>query len=270
MSSLAVPAGQIVKGAIEDGYAVAGGHVGTPGSGDLLNPAPFFAALRSNWTVAEALAVASPKINSNLRVIADPLAVLPMPLNGYEIYTRPTRAGSDTLVKVAPAGSTSATLTGLAANSSQWARVQAVDDYGLSDTESTTGKLKRLAMDGSALLIAVPNAPTGLSTTPIAGGSIRVAFSYVSNREPAAPSQFNVYIDSGSGFNFGSADATVTATGARSYSTTVGPYADALQGKVVVRAESAAGKEEDNMKIVLFVADNAAPDAPASVEVTVT
>ncbi len=76
----------LVARALAAGYAFAFGHVGAPTAGQQLNPAPLIAALIAGWTWAEAVAVATPTINATWRPIGDPLAQLPLPQAGWEIF----------------------------------------------------------------------------------------------------------------------------------------------------------------------------------------
>lgn len=76
----------LIKDAITNGYALALGYVGTPTTQQWVNPGALVAAWRAGWSWAEALAAAAPTLNSTWRPIGDPLASLPTPLAGWDLF----------------------------------------------------------------------------------------------------------------------------------------------------------------------------------------
>ncbi len=266
----AMGASTLVRDAISAGYLVAAGHVAAP-SGDELNPAAVIAAARAGWTLAELYAVAAPKHHSTLRVIGDPLTHLNLPKQGYNVYSRLTPTGADTLVGVAAAGESSIDLSGFASGGEQWIHVRAVDALGQEDTEPERHKLKRVVFDADGNLIAAaPNRPIDLRLSQ-AAGVVTARWGYRPNAHEAAPASFRVYAALGSSaFDYTTPAATTTYSLARSYSATLGPYAHGTIVRVKVSAVSAAGGEALNPIEQVITVDTQAPDAPASITVEVT
>lgn len=265
----------LVSDAISNGYPIAGGHVDTPVDAELLNPAAFFSALRDGRTLAEAVALASPVINSTLRVIGDPLAPAstPLPRQGYEVYQRRVETGEDELVAVVPAGDTDRILDGYAANSEQWLRVAAVDDLGNADDEPTGGrKLRRAAFDGAGQFIApAPNAPTGLRLERGAGGEITAYWQYRDRAQAVAPEEFHVYVATGGGaIDTSTPTHTVGYIARREHSQSLGVFAHGTRVRVRIGAASAAGSERLGAEVEEAIADAEAPDKPTNLAVETT
>ncbi|MAE62304.1 MAG: hypothetical protein CMJ49_13225 [Planctomycetaceae bacterium] len=76
---------QLVRRALDHGYAFAFGTIATVSPGAMVNPAAMLAALRAGWTWAEAVAVSVPAIHDDWRAIGDPLATLPLPEAGWDV-----------------------------------------------------------------------------------------------------------------------------------------------------------------------------------------
>ncbi len=186
---------------------------------------------------------------------------------GYNIYSRPTPTGADTLVQFVPAGTATWTLTGLAANSLQYVHVKALSAGGLEDAEDVRLTPVQIGADG--LLVApVPNQPAGVSAAAAAGGMVTVGFDYYSAAQAVAPGTFEVFAVALPGsIDYGTPQAMVMPRFKSDgpYAVNVGPFADGETVVCGVRAVSAAGAAEGNTDTVQAVADATAPDAPAGV-----
>jgi hypothetical protein len=271
---------QLVAAAVSAGYAFALGYIGedTPPAGVQLNPAALIAALRAGRTWAEALAICTPTNHSTWRPVGDPLGVLPMPLQGYEVYRRPLPGtllpgaipgAGDELVAVAPSGVASVTLTGFAPSSEQWVRVVAVNRCGVPDEEPI--RLERVAFGAAGnLILPVPNATTGLRLVAGSSGGVVASWAYIPTGQAVAPTLFNLYITTGgAAFDFGSPDAQVSYADVLRFSSGVGTFADGELVRVIVRSRSADGAEEPNSREASVRARVQAPLAPTGLLVEV-
>lgn len=187
----------------------------------------------------------------------------------HEVYSRPTKTGTDTLVGVLwPADISGAggemLITG-ADDSEQYVYARAFTACNVRDNESELTKLRRVAFDGDGNLITpVPNAPVGRVLTLGPGGLITLTWSYNALAQEVAPATFRVYIDAGLGFDFDAPDAIVAATGGIGYSSQA-TFAHGTATSWIVRSVSADGAEETNAIEVSATADAQAPNAPGSV-----
>lgn len=115
----------------------------------------------------------------------------------------------------------------------------------------------------------LPNAPVGLTATPVAGGKIQIDWLYDTTNQEVVPSLFSIYYDN----NTGTVDY-VNALSTKAYSTgtvsgrhlaftyTTAALGDGLDYEFGVRAKSATGDEEENEVTVTEIADATAPNAP--------
>ena len=256
--------------AINAGYAVGVGHTsGATYSSDQLNPAAFYDALRAGWSLAEATAVAAPNVGSTLRVIGDPLAVLPMPLQGYRVYDRATPSSSRSQVAFVPANSHAVTLSGLGSGTTHYYEVRGVSRCGIEDVEPLRLASAILSDTGAVHLVA-PNVPIGLKLQQQPGGRVLCTWKYNDYREAAPLYAFRVYVATGPGtFDFSTPTATLIVGSAIAfrYTKLLGPYADGTLVRVIVRSASQAGGEDTNQSVAQIVADATAPDAPFLMEV---
>jgi len=193
-----------------------------------------------------------------------------LPEAGYNVYKRLLPDAESVFVAFVPAGTEEYVATGFSAGSEQWFFVKAVSRCDVEDDEPI--RLRRVAFDSLGnLILAVPNAPIGLSLECGAAGAITASFSYITNNQEAEPVRFNVYVATGSSaFNFASPTAQVTYTQRYRYSASLGTFADLTTMRVIVRAEAAGPAEEKNLNEVTAIADAAAPDPALALEVEVT
>lgn len=62
------------------------------------------------------------------------------------------------------------------------------------------------------MMADMPNPPSDLTAERLAGGKVRLRWRYTALEEEVSPTGFKVYIDSGSGFDFNTPDATIAYT----------------------------------------------------------
>ena len=110
-----------------------------------------------------------------------------------------------------------------------------VSDCGL---ESTDSDICRVVIDSEGdMIAAAPNAPVDLVAESLAGAVVRLRWRYSQLFEEVAPTGFRIYIDSGSGFDFSTPDATVEyGLGGSEYEWTSGALDDGAAYKFCVRS----------------------------------
>ncbi|QNN22367.1 hypothetical protein HED60_08800 [Planctomycetales bacterium ZRK34] len=242
--------------------------MGEPTAGQLINPAAFVAALRAGWTLGEALAVAAPVINSNLRMIGDPLARILLPLQGYNIYSRPVLDAVDELIAVAPAGATEYVAKDFDPGSSRIISVRAANRLGREDDEALHARLASFD-DAGNLNAQMPNPVIDLQLTNLAG-TVTARWMYRANSQVTAPDHYAVYtaVD-GAAFDYGAPDYTLAHASRYVHEITVGNYSDGQQLRVAVETVDAAGGASPRRFAEISI-DAAAPDDPQSIDVEVT
>ncbi|MBI1369053.1 MAG: hypothetical protein GC162_10415 [Planctomycetes bacterium] len=264
------PAANLVRAAVVAGYPAAIGHVGEVAGDELINPAALMAGLREGWTLAESLAIATPKMNTNVRMIGDPIARVLMPRQGYNIYARPTDTAEDELIAVAPAGVNSIDLTDFAAGSTQLVSVRSVNRCGVEDDDAAPVRQVSFDDDGN-LILPAPNTVIELRLKVAAGGEVTAVWLYRENGQSVAPDRFNVYITTGDdAFDFGTVDAAVSYSPSRQFSQAIGTYAHGTRVRVAVESVSADGIAQVAKRIASIVVDASAPDQPTGLAVEVT
>lgn len=75
-----------LSAALQAGYAFAAAPSRAYSLSSLPLPRLFFEAIRLGWTVAEAWLVAQPFLRDGLQIIGDPLASIPLPKAGYDVF----------------------------------------------------------------------------------------------------------------------------------------------------------------------------------------
>lgn len=120
----------------------------------------------------------------------------------------------------------------------------------------------RIDADGN-MIGMTPNPPAGLKAELKVDGKVRLLWLYSRYRHEIPPTGFYVYIDSGSGFDFNTPDATVT------YRANPGGFYKWLSGQLVhgqlykfcVRAYRDGAGESQNTGYVSAIADAQGPPA---------
>jgi len=116
----------------------------------------------------------------------------------------------------------------------------------------------------AGILANVPNAPQGLQADAVAGGKIRLEWSYartIPQVESGACNHFHVYYDNGTGtVNYGAAIGTVAmSSGVLSFTSAALTHGVAYQ--FGVRASTSGSAEENNTLTASATADTTAPAA---------
>ncbi|KKL47309.1 hypothetical protein LCGC14_2336850 [marine sediment metagenome] len=115
----------------------------------------------------------------------------------------------------------------------------------------------------------LPNAPIGLTATPVAAGKIQLDWLYDITNQEVVPSVYSVYYDNNTGVvDYVTPLDTVLHSAAGNngryltFTFTTAALGDGLSYKFGVRAQSAAGNEETNVVIATAIADSTLPNAP--------
>lgn len=184
----------------------------------------------------------------------------------YELYSRPTPSGDDTLLATIYPGATSIEITG-EANSTQYVWLRAVSRRGVADVDAIAPKLRKVSFDGDGnLILPAPNAPSDLRLIAAAGGDVIAEWAYRTRDQEVAPATYNIYVATGVGaFNFASPTHQVNAAGGRRARQSLGTFTHGQVVRCVVRCASAAGVEEVNLTIAQIAADADVPADPSGV-----
>lgn len=120
----------------------------------------------------------------------------------------------------------------------------------------------RIDSDGN-MIANIPNVPTDLAIEGLSNGRFKLRWHYTKLDEETDPTGFNIYIDSGSGFNFDSPDDTVSYGfgGLGEFEWTSDPLSHGQTYRFCVRSYKTAAGETQNTNYVSGVADDEGPDA---------
>lgn len=188
----------------------------------------------------------------------------------YQVISRDTTDGADTFLGAVPAGTVAFTLAGLSADSTRYYWIKPVSACGVGNGQAVARRLRRVAMDGAANLIApAPNAPFGLQLTPGAGGQITATWRYRAEGAEAAADKFEVFLATGPDpFDFDTPTHTVSRVGV-SNTQDLGTFADGTTVRCVVRALTQGDVAETNTTEATVAADATAPAAPVTLSAEV-
>ncbi len=146
--------------------------------------------------------------------------------------------------------------------------LRAYNEYG---EEKNVDQAKTIILDSAGRdASSVPNRPANLRAEAIAGGKIRITWSYSTTGERATCTKFNIYDDDGTGtvdYSVTVDTETKTAGVETVYSWDTAVLTDGTTHKHVVRAATAT-VEEQNTNAVSATADTTLPTQPASLTVT--
>lgn len=177
----------------------------------------------------------------------------------YNIYRATTSAGQDysSTTYTVSAGITTYTDTATTDGQTYYYVVRAQDAAG--NIETNTNEVSATASGGTG-----PPAPTNLTATAIAGGSIKLTWTASSPETNVA--QYNIYrATSSGGQNYNSSLASVSA-GTTTYTDTT--TTDGVTYYYVVRAQDNVGNIETNTNEASATADATAPPAPTNLTAT--
>ncbi len=180
----------------------------------------------------------------------------------YQIYAN-TGIGDPINYATPIATTTTTTYTTTALNPGGTYRfaVRALDSStGLVDQNIDSAVEIVLSAQG-ADVTARPAPPIGLRALPVAGGGIRVEWSYLSLDRATLPLGFNVYVSTSGQLSYGTPQQTVVYVKGRSaYGVTLTGYSGGAACTLGVRAVNAVG-EEPNTTTITVVALATGPTA---------
>jgi hypothetical protein len=136
-----------------------------------------------------------------------------------------------------------------------------ISECGL-ESESSPPCIIRIDANGD-MIAEMPNVPGDLVAEPWPGGKARLRWRYVPDDEEIAPTGFNVYMDSGAGFDFSSPEGSVKyGRGYRAaYEWLSGQLTDGQSYRFVVRAYRTGLGETLNTNDVTVMIDGVGPAA---------
>ncbi len=137
--------------------------------------------------------------------------------------------------------------------------------------ESADSPVCIVRMDGQGELVAAaPNEPWDISAEPSAGGKAAVRWRYDAEDQQVAPTGFRIYIDSGSGFDFQTPDATVAYSQWQdSYTWTSDALTNGVTYRFCVRSYVTGGGESANTDSAEATADSVGPAAATGLSISV-
>ena len=111
------------------------------------------------------------------------------------------------------------------------------------------------------MILNTPNAPGSLAVEQVAGAKLTVRWRYSELSQEIVPTGFRIYIDSGSGFDFDTPDATVAFAqgGGPEFSWTSSALNDGQTYKFCIRAYKTDAGESQNTAFVSATADSSGP-----------
>jgi len=120
----------------------------------------------------------------------------------------------------------------------------------------------RIDSDGD-MIENIPNVPSDLSIEGLSNGRFRLRWRYSNIDEEIQPTGFNIYMDSGEGFDFETPDDTVSFGfgGLGEFEWTSEPLTHGLPYRFCVRSYKTGAGETQNTNYVSGTADAEGPDA---------
>ncbi len=111
------------------------------------------------------------------------------------------------------------------------------------------------------MILDTPNVPDSLAVEQFTAAKLKVRWRYSELDQEIAPTGFRIYIDSGTGFDFDTPDATVAFAlgGGPEFSWTSGTLSDGQTYKFCVRAYTTDYGESQNTAFVSGVAKSSGP-----------
>lgn len=135
-----------------------------------------------------------------------------------------------------------------------------VSDCGL---ESADSPVCVIAIDSTGdMRPEIPNPPLQLTVKQLVGGKLQLQWRYTKIGEEVTPTGFKIYMDSGSGFDFNTPEATVSYGGAIfTFSWTSDALTHGQAYCFCVRSYREGAGETQNTNYVTAKADSEGPDA---------
>lgn len=136
-----------------------------------------------------------------------------------------------------------------------------VSDCGM---ESADSPVAVIPIDSAGdMIAATPNVPMDLQAEQVVGGKIKIKWRYSRLGQEISPTGFNIYIDSGGGFDFDTPDDTVAYNlgGNGEFEWESDALNDGDSYRFCVRSYTTGAGETQNTNYVAEVADSGGPDA---------
>ncbi|MGD0077069.1 MAG: botulinum neurotoxin N-terminal receptor binding domain-containing protein [Sedimentisphaerales bacterium] len=192
-------------------------------------------------------------------------------IGGHRIYRRQDGAGDYQAVAMMNLNDTQVAIPSqtLPANTIWHFIRRQVAPCGLESHDSPVCIIK-IDADGEMRTLT-PNKPLSLMAMPLAGGKVLLRWRYTPTDQEIAPTGFNVYIDSGAGFNFAAPDAVIDygLRGHGEFQWESPAYSHGSRRKFCVRSFAANFGESQNTDYAAAIADALGPDAIAGLTATV-
>jgi hypothetical protein len=187
----------------------------------------------------------------------------------YRIYSGGMSGGPvDYSTPVATVSGLSWVTPALPANAIVTYAVRAFDTVSGLEEPNIDARVTIRVNASQADVTGLPNAPTGLTATPAAGATARVAWQYNPGGQGGAPTGFRVYRGTPA-VDYGTVAATVPySAGVAAYVATLSGLVDGSIYTVAVRAFNAVGTES-NATVATFTADGTGPDPVNGLTATV-
>lgn len=177
----------------------------------------------------------------------------------YHVYAGNSSGGPvDYTTSIATVSTLSWATPALAANTVITYAVRAFDTVSGLEEQNVDARVTIRVDAGQADVTGLPNAPTGLTATPAAGATARVAWTYNPGGQGGAPAGFRVYVGTPTP-DYGTVAATVPySAGKGAYLATLPGLIDGSVYQVASRAYNAVGTES-NAVVASFTADGTGP-----------
>jgi hypothetical protein len=187
----------------------------------------------------------------------------------YHVYSGDTSGGPvDYSAPVATVSTLTWDTPALAANTVVTYAVRAFDTVSGLEEQNVDARVTIRVDAAQADVTGLPNAPTGLTATPGAGATARVAWQYHPGGQGGAPTGFRVYAGTPTP-DYGTIAATVPYSAGRSaYLATLPGLTNGSVYQVAARAYNAIGTES-NAVVASFTADGTGPDPVDGLTATV-
>lgn len=143
-----------------------------------------------------------------------------------------------------------------------------VSDCGMESADSPAAVI---AIDSAGDMIpATPNVPVDLQAEQVVGGKIKIKWRYSCLAQEISPTGFNIYIDSGSGFDFDTPDDVVAygLGGNGEFEWESDALIDGESYRFCVRSYATGAGETQNTNYVAELADSGGPDAVTGLTAT--
>jgi hypothetical protein len=133
--------------------------------------------------------------------------------------------------------------------------------YSYCDIASDDSPVCTIVIDGDGEMAPnTPNPPVSLTIEKLAGAKLQLRWRYTPIGEEISPTGFKIYMDSGSGFDFGSSISTVQSLiRAADYKWTSGALTHGQLYRFIVRSYRSGAGESQNTDFVAATADSQGP-----------